>query len=63
MIHRDIKPDNILLGEHEAKLSDFGLVLAANAEGDHNVGRIVGTPHYMSPEQCRGDEGTPRCAQ
>jgi len=55
MIHRDIKPDNILIGEHEAKLSDFGLVLAANAEGDHNVGRIVGTPHYMSPEQCRGE--------
>ena len=55
MIHRDIKPDNILLGEHEAKLSDFGLVLAANAVGDERVGRIVGTPHYMSPEQCRGE--------
>lgn len=55
MIHRDIKPDNILLGEHEAKLSDFGLVLAANAVGDESVGRIVGTPHYMSPEQCRGE--------
>jgi hypothetical protein len=53
MIHRDIKPDNILIGEHEAKLSDFGLVLAANAQGDPNVGRIVGTPHYMSPEQCK----------
>jgi CheY-like chemotaxis protein len=55
MIHRDIKPDNILIGEHNAKLSDFGLVLAANAATEHGQGRIVGTPHYMSPEQCRGD--------
>jgi hypothetical protein len=54
MVHRDIKPDNILLSEHDAKLSDFGLVLALNQEGDGS-GHIAGTPHYMSPEQCRGD--------
>ena len=53
MVHCDIKPDNILLDDHEAKLSDFGLVLAANTEGDGS-GRVAGTPHYMSPEQCDG---------
>lgn len=57
MIHRDIKPDNILLdAEQGAKLTDFGLALATNAEDIAGSGRIVGTPHYMSPEQCRGED-------
>lgn len=57
MIHRDIKPDNILIGaEGAAKLTDFGLAMASNAEDLAGAGRIVGTPHYMSPEQCRGED-------
>jgi len=55
-IHRDIKPENILFrADNSAVLSDFGVArgLAANSRMTH-VGTVVGTPHYMSPEQTKG---------
>ena len=56
-IHRDIKPENILFrSDNSAVLSDFGVArgLAANSRMTH-VGTVVGTPHYMSPEQTKGN--------
>jgi protein kinase-like protein len=55
VIHRDLKPSNVLVGERGAvKLIDFGLATTAMAEGLTATGTMLGTPHYMAPEQVRG---------
>jgi serine/threonine protein kinase/formylglycine-generating enzyme required for sulfatase activity len=63
VIHRDLKPGNVLVidqdGEGRAKIIDFGIARAVAREsrdGDRTeVGVLLGTPEYMSPEQARGD--------
>jgi serine/threonine protein kinase len=61
IVHRDLKPSNIMLSEHGVRVLDFGVakVLASPAEStathaSTGSGKIVGTPRYMSPEQCLG---------
>ena len=64
IVHRDLKPDNILVrrvrGGVEVKVLDFGIAKLRDLSPEVNTltekGMVVGTPLYMSPEQCMGDE-------
>ncbi|MFC1975121.1 protein kinase [Chloroflexota bacterium] len=65
VLHRDVKPSNVLLDESgNAFLTDFGIAKMVESTLDLTGGGILGTPAYMSPEQCRGNtELTPTSDQ
>lgn len=55
IIHRDIKPHNILITEDKiAKVTDFGIARAATSSTINNTSNVIGSVHYFSPEQARG---------
>jgi len=57
IVHRDIKPDNIILDDRHAMVTDFGIARALTESGATltQTGMVIGTPAYMSPEQIAGD--------
>lgn len=66
IIHRDVKPGNLMVtggpadgGPMTCKLTDFGIARAAEQTRITQVGSVVGTAAYLSPEQVRGEEATP----
>jgi serine/threonine protein kinase len=60
VIHRDIKPGNLMLCNNQVRIADFGLARSVAAEvGVTRIGQLLGTPLYMSPEQAQGEKAGP----
>ncbi|WP_261806853.1 Stk1 family PASTA domain-containing Ser/Thr kinase [Lapidilactobacillus luobeiensis] len=61
IIHRDLKPQNILVTPNgQVKIADFGIAVALNDQSATQTNSLLGSVHYISPEQARGGMATPR---
>lgn len=62
LVHRDLKPANVIFNErNKPMLTDFGIVKMLDSPSHTAIGSLLGTPLYMSPEQCKGQSGDQRC--
>jgi protein kinase-like protein/PASTA domain-containing protein len=59
VVHRDVKPGNVLLGnDGSVKITDFGVAVSAASVPLTRTGQVIGTAHYLSPEQAQGHRAT-----
>lgn len=59
LVHRDLKPGNVILADDGPRIIDFGIARAVDASSLTATGTVIGTYAYMSPEQIRADRAGP----